>query len=545
MAITYSLAPIPIWIIMNNAGTAAGGARLFTYRSLNPTQHKIVLDQYGQPYPNPIIFDLNGTQGPFYWQVDDSDLDDKYYLEAYEAPIPGSGSDRGPLIWTLNNYSPTGSGGGGVIINNVPLTNYIANNVFIDHIDDMSTFENLTNLVIAPSNHKGFTPALINPVVSTYGTLGPDTRFVKNDTGIASDKITFPLFALDNSPLISDVTPVDYILYECTGNPVGEIYKSFQFPITQKVKNLSNKEMTFKVWAKVSSGTVTINAYVLQYFGSGTSASAEVRQIIDSFDLDTNWQSCVGNVIIPDLIGKSLGTPGQQTDDDALYVQLDMPLGISCQISFTKPSLYLGEFNPDENFETYDQINSIDSTPRTGDIKTSMISSAPKGWVALNDGSIGNVGSLATTRANQDTFQLYKTIWDGVLDAWAPVSTGRGASAIDDFVANKTLTLPRSLGRALSGAGAGSGLTPRVLGEYDGNESNSVSISGVNLPPHTHTVSSNAGTNVTGAQNVMALAQTSSTSYSAFSVGNGPGTSTPLDVPSVTPSSFMNVFIKL
>src|SRR6185436_15079398 len=97
-------------------------------------------------------------------------------------------------------------------------------------------------------------------------------------------------------------------------------------------------------------------------------------------------------------------------------------------------------------FDDYDQINSINSTPRTGDIKTSLLSSAPNGWVAMNDGSIGNVGSGATNRANKDTFQLYKTIWDGVIDTWAPVSTGRGASAVADFVAGKTLTLPKSLG---------------------------------------------------------------------------------------------------
>ncbi|MCF1193149.1 hypothetical protein LRR18_16290, partial [Mangrovimonas sp. AS39] len=166
-------------------------------------------------------------------------------------------------------------------------------------------------------------------------------------------------------------------------------------------------------------------------------------------------------------------------------------------------------------------------------IKTSMLSSAPNGWVAMNDGSIGNVGSGATTRANQDTFQLYKTIWDGVLDAWAPVSTGRGASAIADFVAGKTLTLPRSLGRALAGAGSGAGLSPRVLGEYVGAETHT--LSQAELPPHTHTY---AGQGVG-----FGFGFANGTATTTLNTGNGPGSSTPFSI--MEPTSFFNVFIKL
>lgn len=479
MAITYSLAPIPKWVMINNEGTVAGGAKLYTRRSLNPTQDKIVYQDAGGtiPWTNPIIFDLNGTQGPFYWAVDSADLDDTYYLEARDAD--------GNLLWTLDDYFPPGSGGGGTITTFVPITNYITNNVFIDHIDDTVNPIGQTDLVIAPSNHKGFTPALVNPTVSTYGTLGPDTRFVKNNTA-ATDQISFPLFALASNPLTGDVTPVDYVRYQCTNSPAGETFKCFQFPITQKVKNLADQEMTFRIWAKVAVTPVTLTLYSLQYFGSGTAASAEVRTTLDTMLLDTNWTQYSITLVIPDVAGKSLGTVGQQTDDDALYIQLEMPLGAPCDVWFTKPKLYLGDIDPQASFETYDQINAVDSTPRTGDIKTSMLTSANKGWVPMNDGSIGNVGSGATTRANQDTFQLYKTIWDGVLDLWAPVSTGRGATATADFIANKTLTLPRSLGRAMAGAGAGAGLTARALGQYLGSEV----ITMAAMPSHNHTGSS-------------------------------------------------------
>ncbi len=540
MTISYLLAPIPKWVLINNEGTVAGGAKLYTYRSLNKIQQKIVYQDAGGtiPWTNPIIFDLNGVQGPFYWSVDSADLSDTYYLEAYDS--------EDNLLWTLDNYFPPGSGGGGNVTTYIPLTNYIANNQFIDHIDDTANPINLTNLVIAPSNHKGFTPALINPVVGTFGVVGPDIRFVKNNTA-ANDQITFPLFPLASAPLIGDVTPVDYVRYQCTNSPAGETYKSFQFPICQKIKNIANQAMTFKVWARVTATPVTLTAYVRQYFGSGTAASAEVRTSVGTLALTTTWTQFNISLTIPDVAGKSIGTPGQQTDDDALYIQLEMPLGAPCDVLFTKPKLYLGTIDPSLEFEDYDQINSINSTPRTGDIKTTLISSLSSptlnGWVRMDDGSIGNEGSGATNRANADTFQLYKTIWDGVLDAWAPVSTGRGASAVADFVAGKTLTLPRSLGRALAGAGNGLGLTARFLGEYLGAEKISINA----MPLHNHPGSSI----VAGLGQPMAAgggaALIAAGTYGVTVAPQGGGvlnTSGAADG-NMPPTSFFNVFIKL
>ncbi len=531
MTISYNLAPEPIWAIINNEGTLAGGAKMYTRRSLNKIQDKIVYQDPGGtiPYTNPIIFDLNGTNGPFYWSVDSADLSDTYYIFVNDAD--------GNLIWDVDDFSPPSSGGGGTVTTYIPLTNYIANNQFIDHIDDMAAPENLTNTVIAPSNHKGFTPALLAPIVSTYGVVGPDIRFVKNNTGLASDQITFPLFALASAPLIGDVTPVDYLRYQCTGSPIGETFKAFQFPITQKIKNLSNQKMTFKIWSKVTTTPVTLSVGVLQYFGSGTAASAELLTPVGNIELTTIWEQYNISLTIPDVAGKSIGTPSLQTDDDALYIQLNLPLGTNCDVLFIKPKLYLGTIDPSIEFDNYDQINSINSTPRTGDVKTSFWApTPPNGWLRMDNNSIGNVGSGATNRANADTFQLYKTLWDGVLDTWAPVSTGRGASAVADFLAGKTLTLPLSLGRALAGAGSGSGLTPRFLGENTGVET--VVLTGANMPTGTPfnatTSSGNFGADIGTNHNTPGAANANP--YTS-------GSDTPVSI--MQPTSFMNVFIKL
>jgi len=533
MTISNLLAPIPRWVLINNEGTVAGGAKLYTYSSINKILPKTVYQDAGfnKPWTNPIIFDLNGIQGPFYWTVNSGNLNDTYYLEAYDAD--------GNLLWTQDNYFPPGAGGGGNTNTFLPLVNYIANNQFIDHIGDTASPVASKNLVIAPSSHKGFTPALINPVEGTYGVVGPDIRFVKSNID-ATDQITFELFPLASAPLGVAGTPVDFVRYVSNGVP--EDYKAFQFPITQKVKNLSNQRMTFIFWAKYTTTPATLPLFVRQYFGSAPTASAEVRTPVASYVLSDTWTQYSTFFTVPDVTGKNIGNINFQTDDDAIYIQLGMPTNAGCDVSFTKPALYLGEVLTTATFENYDQINSINSTPRTSDTKTTYVSDptatltkpALNGWVPMNDGSIGNVGSAATTRANKDTFQLYKTLWDGVSNTYAPVSTGRGATAIADFIANKTLTLTRSLGRAMAGAGAGAGLTARALGEYVGEETHQLTSS--EMPDRVPVANSSA--------------------ISTQSVATGINTDVPggllvwtpggnLAHNNMQPTSFMNVFIKL
>ena len=536
MAVTFSLAPEPVWILINLVGTTAGGGYIKTWRSLNKVQPKpIYMDAAGEEaWPNPTFFDLNGVQGPFYWQVDSSSPDDTYFVQAFDA--------EDNLLWEIDGFDPTGSGGGGNVTVYIPIQNYIANNVFVDNSDPVTVAANVTNYVVAPSNHKGFTPAALNPVTTIYGTVGPDIRFNKNDTGLLSDQITYPLFPLASAPLTGDVTPVNYIRYQCTGSPSGETFKNFQFPICQKIKNLSNQAMTFSVWAAVTATPVNLTAYVFQYFGSGTAASAPVRTTIGSLALTTTWTKFVFNFTVPDVAAQSIGTPGLQTDDDALYIQLEMPLGTNCDVLFTKPALYLGTINPTIDFEDYDQIDSVNLTPRTGDIKISYLAYPGNftlnGWIPMNDGSIGNVNSLASIRRDADCFQLYKTLWDGVNNTWAPVSGGRGATAIADFLAGNTLTLPLALGRVLGGAGLGSGLSFRALGQNTGAETISIAA----MPAHNHPGSTVplASTPIgTGTSGVSAGVSGANTALNIASQGSGAADG------NMPPTTFMNVYIKL
>lgn len=181
----------------------------------------------------------------------------------------------------------------------------------------------------------------------------------------------------------------------------------------------------------------------------------------------------------------------------------------------------------------------------TGDVKLTLKTSADTGWVLMNDGSIGSASSGATTRANVDTEPLYTLLWTNISNTWAPVSSGRGASAAEDFAANKTLTLPRTLGRALAVSGAGATLTSRALGQYLGAETHTLTSG--EIPDHTHTVRYYTGAG-TGSGSIYFGGGTGLSGRDTFDAtatgaaigggGDGPHNN-------MQPSAFMNVMAKL
>jgi hypothetical protein len=127
----------------------------------------------------------------------------------------------------------------------------------------------------------------------------------------------------------------------------------------------------------------------------------------------------------------------------------------------------------------------------TGDVKLTIKTAADDGWVIMDDGTIGNAASGASTRANADTSALFTLLWDNTTDANCAVSTGRGASAAADYAANKTIALPKALGRALAnydtgGAGTATDATAHAMAEVAGTEGHTLTTA--EMPAHTHTV---------------------------------------------------------
>lgn len=127
-----------------------------------------------------------------------------------------------------------------------------------------------------------------------------------------------------------------------------------------------------------------------------------------------------------------------------------------------------------------DKLDKLDAAylaalPETGDCRLTYKTAAPPGWIMMNDGTIGNSTSNASTRANEDAWPLFSVFW-GMPETWVPIFTSggiivtRGASAAADFAASRQIACPKVLGRALAIAGQGANLTARALAEFLGAE---------------------------------------------------------------------------
>jgi len=447
MTITSSLGFDPIWSNFNIFGVSAGGAALYSFDSLNPTVPKPIYSDAGLnfPYPNPILFDANGNgPGPFYFSLDSTNPTSLYDLFLYDA--------QGNLIWNVNDYFPSSGSGGGSITTNINLENLVVNSVMWRHADGTlsvspSPIAVSTNVtMIAPGANTG-----LSANINSSQPFGPDIYFIRNGTG-ATDTIIFTPFTLGPVAAFTaagDVPPVEYVNFATTGAGTGETYKYFQFPITAKVQNLTNQIMTVSIWAQGVSGTEQILLQIGQFFGDDSTPPVPpfVLFPIQTINLTAAWVKYSFSFTVPNVAGKTLGG----CNNDGIFLQVGMPLTTTCNLNFCKPSLYLGNIAPGGDFIDYDQIDGSINTPRTGDTRMTVNNFAPFGWVPMDDGTIGNLTSGATTRARNDTFPLYNLLWNSVNNAWAPVTGGRGANAIADYIAAKPIALIKSLGRVFAG----------------------------------------------------------------------------------------------
>lgn len=446
MTTSFSLAPVPKWYIADLVGKPLAGGYMATFSSLNHTQFKAVYEDPAGMFPWPyvtipnvgslgILFDENGSQGPFYFKFDSTTPADLYYIEIYDF--------NGVLQWTIDNFTGVGSGGGGTITEALDLENLVPNNVM---------YRNTGPTVIDPGTFTVLAPGANAGLVKTASLAGPDICFIKNNAS-ATDRISFPKFTLGSTALTGDVTPVDYLHFVCSGAGAGETSKYVQFPITQGCQNLTNQAVTVTIWARCTSGNTSLTLYFLQFYGDGAGASASTRFAIQTLTLTSSWQKFTMQTTVPDATGKVIGG----CNNDGLFLQVEYPLDATTTIDFTKPCVFLGTISPDQQYQTYDAIDGVIDTARTGDIITSIRGDARNGWVPMNDGTIGNSSSNAVTRAADDTFPLFDLLWV-MLPFYVPMydSAGtlqsRGASSVADYTANRQISLTKSLGQVMAGS---------------------------------------------------------------------------------------------
>lgn len=320
---------------------------------------------------------------------------------------------------------------------------------------------------LAPSQHDGF--------------MLPDFNFCKDAQG-ATETVTFEEFSAaptESQQLIGDVTPQYYCKFSCivTG---AETIKFFSFPIQLHIRNLINTDYVATIQARASNSLAT-NLIFSIYQSTGTDGDLGGNITTKLFNLNGTWNRF-------ELYGTFPETTVNVGDgqDDGFYLLIGFPASQLLEVEFAMPSLYLGTQAPTLSFATYDMVDAVINSPRTGDIRTSINSFYPFGWVAMNDGTIGNspdsIGvSKATARNNPDTWQLYNLLWSYAkpFDSGAnfnpicqmftngipPVATNYGTSAIADFNAGKLLKLTSMFGKVLVGNVPVDALLPDVYSQ--------------------------------------------------------------------------------
>ena len=536
MTITYSLAPNPKWYIADLVGRPLGAGKMYTYSSLNKTVQKFVFqDPAGSiPWPDPILFDENGSQGPFYWKADSAQPLDLYYVEVYDV--------NGVLQWTIDNFDGVSGSGGGGTTTILDVSNLLVNNIFWRGVASTPVLTP-TAFKIAPGIHTG--------LVQTTSLYGPDIYFYKSNTN-CTDAITLPAFSVGSNSLTGDLTPQNYLNYTCTAvNAGGETYKYLQIPICKNVQNLQNTPVAVTIWARCNSGTPTLTVYNAQFFGDGASASAPVQNLMQALTLTSSWQQFTIKVSIPTISTKVIGA----CHNDGLFLQLAFPLNSATNIDLIKPCIYLGTVAPTQQFSPIESIESLINSPRTGHVISGYDLAAPYGYLLMDDLTIGRGSSAATSNPisasawlgrSDYTFPLYNLLWNSVsspsTNTLCIVSGGAlGASAAADFEAGKTLTLQAALGRVIAASGTGAGLTAAVLGSIIGANSTT------QVPNHVHTFSSDSGAflNFEIGQGNLGLNPTSNVigEYVTGTTANNTGGVASVSI--MQPTSFMNFYIKL
>jgi len=462
--------------LVDKDGTPMAGGTITCYQDNSRTTLKNWYYQSGTPgnytyirLPNPLtlsaagtICDLNGVDTiPFFYPY--SELDQSVFQPYYITIVNHAMTNQ----ITRANF-PFVPNGGTNPSTNSSFDNIIVNNEFWRNIGSMN-LTNVTDTTVCPSQHDGFS--------------GPDITFSKNVTG-GQDTVTFTKFPLTKDPILTgDITPEYYLNHTCSNTPTGENRKNYLFPISLHVNTLASVPFTVTIQGQNTGGTGagqnTINLFIFQNTGTGT--TPPLPFLIGSISLSSAWTKYDFTSVFPATAGLTLGT-GQ---DDALYLVVQMPLNVNCSINFCKPSIYLSTTVPTNNFQSYDEIDSIINSPRTGDIRTSLNAFIPWGWVPLNGGTIGyNPGSptyAPTTRNNQDTWQLYNLIWslfkpfnsgstNILAQMYLPSSaaTAYGATAYADFTAGNPIALTQAMGKVILGGAPPSVLISNYLSTFTG-----------------------------------------------------------------------------
>jgi len=303
MPINYVLSPTPLWTLIGKTGELSGNYML-AFRQDNKSERKIIYRNAAgtREWPEKIVFNASGQQGPFYLADDEP-----YYIEYYD--------NENNLIDSIENVTPPGGDGGGTINISNYTDNYIKNPSFL-----FSEFDTLTN----PSTEEKL--------------ANPSWFFEKSDTSV-EDELSFNDFPIDaQSP---ESNPYRYLKYITQNVSAGTETEKWIYYIFPDVRTFQNTQLTFAVWMKSSTSSLVELKYK-QDFGSGGTPSPTVTQVVTTFSTSQSWAKYTFSFTVDSTAGKVRGTNG----DDIFSVGLALPLNTLCEIDLSQFQFEKGDSVP-------------------------------------------------------------------------------------------------------------------------------------------------------------------------------------------------------
>ncbi|MEW5857373.1 MAG: hypothetical protein AB1861_08330 [Cyanobacteriota bacterium] len=148
-----------------------------------------------------------------------------------------------------------------------------------------------------------FQSALAGTSFSAVGRLMEMWSAATFGTGGAAT-ISRQSFAFGHPTILTE--PIYFLRWQQTTG--GTVTNPEVSHAVENCRTLAGQWITVSFWARVASGSLLVNFFIRQNFGTGGTPSANTDSETTTFSIETTWQKFIYSVQLPSVSGKTVGT---------------------------------------------------------------------------------------------------------------------------------------------------------------------------------------------------------------------------------------------
>jgi microcystin-dependent protein len=475
MTTLYRISPPPAWFWFGADSQLLADGKLQTFEASDQVTPKAVsLDEDGTTLVTEVDFDSQGRLPPVYFANDA-----EYYIKILNS--------SGALVLDVNDFPP-------------PYVGFEQQTIDVPNTD---------NHII---NGQFYFPHTIPGTISQGQRIqiADGGWFYETDNSINSDNVEFESFVAGQVTV--EGNPPRALKVSCDTVDSNEVYK-YSGQALGDVSSFSGQQITFS--AQFQSDTnATVEVIARQYFGTGGSPSPTVDFLVGTVECGTDFQKATFTVDIPTISGKTIGSNG----DDSFQILTNYPIATIFTVQSTNYQQLNGDVEVEYLFQTKDEVGietKAKALPRQdpdgADIGKSIRinSDNEQEWFEEvpsipQDGT--QEGYVLTVNSDDEAEWLPTAVPTGAVFMWpAAVAAPTGYLLVEGQTISRTtyaalfavygttwgagdgsttFTMPDWRGRSPLGAGTGSGLTARTVGQTGGEETHVLTTP--EIPSHSH-----------------------------------------------------------